>query len=69
MEEKAFFLIGFAKNEKANIDSKEEQALKSLSKELFRYTNKQIEAALKAGELSEIAVVKSNDTQDTKNRT
>jgi hypothetical protein len=43
--------------------------LKRLAKELFGYTNEQIDAALKAGEFSEIAEVKSNDKQDTKIRT
>jgi hypothetical protein len=67
-EEKAFFVLGFAKNEKADIDSREEQALKRLSRELFGYTNQQIETALIAEELIEIEDLKSHEKQDTKNR-
>lgn len=54
--------------QKANSDSKEEQALKRLSKELFGYTNQQIETVLKARELSEIPEAKNNDKQDNRNR-
>jgi hypothetical protein len=68
--EKAFFMVGFAKNEKDNIDSKDEKALKRLSKELLGYTEKQLKQALVAGELNEITKeVNSHDKQDTKNST
>ncbi len=51
---KAFFIVGFTKNEKDNIDSNEEQALKRFAKELLGYTDEQLKKALSAEELSEI---------------
>lgn len=69
-EEKAFFIVGFAKNEKDNINSKEETALKRFAKELLGYTDEQLKKALAAGELDEITEeVSNNDKQDTKNNT
>lgn len=52
--EEAFFMVGFAKNEKDNIDSKDEQALKRIAKELLGYTSEQITKAIAARELIEI---------------
>ncbi len=54
--EKAFFIYGFAKNERANISSKELQALKLLAKELLNYAAPALVKATKAGELIEIEV-------------
>ena len=54
--EKAFFIYGFAKNERANISSKELQALKMLAKELLNYAATALVKATKAGELIEIEV-------------
>ncbi len=54
--EKAFFVYGFAKNERANISSKELQALKLLAKELLNYAAPALVKAMKAGELIEIEV-------------
>jgi len=54
-EEKAFFMVGFAKNERDNIGVKEEKALKRMAKELLGYSDKQLRMALTAGELIEIA--------------
>lgn len=48
--EKAFFIVGFAKNEKDDIDSNEELALKRLAKELFAYTDDQLKKAVEAQE-------------------
>lgn len=53
-KDKAFFIVGFAKNEKDNIDSNEEHALKLMAKELFGYTDEQLKKAIEARELSEI---------------
>lgn len=53
-DEKAFFVVGFAKNEKDNIDKKEETALKRLAKELFSYTDEQLQKAVAAKEWYEI---------------
>ena len=53
---KAFFIYGFAKNERANISDKELRALKMLAKELVSYTAGALAKATKAGELIEIEV-------------
>jgi len=53
---KAFFIYGFAKNERANVSDKELRALKMLAKELMSYTAAALTTATKAGELIEIEV-------------
>jgi hypothetical protein len=53
---KAFFIYGFAKNERANISDKELRALKMLAKGLMSYTAAALTKAMKAGELIEIEV-------------
>jgi hypothetical protein len=55
-EDKAFFIFGFAKNERANISSDELRALKFLAKELLNYSAMSLTKALQAGELIEIEV-------------
>jgi hypothetical protein len=55
-EEKAFFVFGFAKNERADISSDELRALKFLAKELLNYPAMSLTKALQAGELIEIEV-------------
>lgn len=45
---RAFFVYGFPKNSRANIDDKEERALKVLAKELLSYDAKAIRKALTA---------------------
>ena len=52
--DKAFFIHGFAKNEKDNIDKKEEQALKKYAKILFSMNDKQLKEAVDKQELTEI---------------
>ena len=54
--DKAFFIYGFAKNERANISSKDLRALKLLAKELLNYAAPVLAKATKAGELIEIEV-------------
>lgn len=54
--DKAFFVYGFAKNERANVSDKELQALKMLAKELMNYTTAALTKAMKAGELIEVEV-------------
>ena len=54
--EKAFFVYGFAKNERSNISDKELKALKLLAKELLNYPVASLTKAIKAGELIEIEV-------------
>jgi hypothetical protein len=51
---KAFFIYGFSKNEKDNITEKEKEALKALAKLYFSYNDKQIQHAIKNGELIEV---------------
>ncbi len=53
---KAFFIYGFAKNERANISDKELRSLKMLAKELMSYTAAALTKAMKAGELIKIEV-------------
>lgn len=54
--EKAFFIYGFAKNERANVSEKELKALKLLAKELLSYSAATLAQATAAGELIEIEV-------------
>jgi hypothetical protein len=54
--DRAFFIYGFAKNERGNVSEKELQALKLLAKELLGYAATSLSKALKAGELIEIEV-------------
>jgi hypothetical protein len=54
--DKAFFIYGFAKNERANVSDKELRALKMLAKELLNYAAPVLAKAMKAGELIEIEV-------------
>jgi hypothetical protein len=54
--EKAFFVYGFAKNERANVSDKELKALRLLAKELLNYPAEMLAKATKAGELIEIEV-------------
>ena len=54
--DKAFFIYGFAKNERANVGGKELRALKLLAKELLNYAAQALAKATKAGELIEIEV-------------
>ncbi len=54
--EKAFFIYGFAKNERANISDKELQALRLLAKNLLSYPASVLAKTAQAGELTEIEV-------------
>ena len=53
---KAFFVYGFAKNERANISDKELRALKLLANELLNYPAVSLSKTIEAGELIEIEV-------------
>jgi hypothetical protein len=55
--ERAVFVYGFAKNERANINDLELKALKLLAKELLNYSAASLSKAMKAGELIEIEVM------------
>ncbi len=54
--DKAFFIYGFAKNERTNVSDKELRALKLLAKELLNYAASTLAKATKADELIEIEV-------------
>lgn len=51
---KAFFMYGFAKNQRANISAKELVALKRLASELLSYSKSQLKKAIENGELIEV---------------
>ena len=50
IENKAFFLYGFAKNQKVNISEKEREELKAYAKLLFGLNETQVKHALQAGQ-------------------
>ncbi len=52
--EKAFFVFGFAKNERENISKSDKDNFKKLAKELLGLTSEQIEELVKTGELMEV---------------
>lgn len=54
VDDKAFFLYGFAKNQRDNIDDKELQALKKLASHLLAYDRSALDKAIKMQELIEV---------------
>ena len=52
--ERAFFVYGFAKSDRENIEADETAAFKKSAKAFFALTDKQIEAMIKEQELMEI---------------
>jgi len=54
LNNKAIFIYGYAKNERATISPKEQEALKFLSKLYFSYSDEQISKAIKTGELIQV---------------
>ena len=54
IDEKAFFMFGFAKNQQDNIDKKALKTLRLMAKELLSYSEKQILTAINKGELIEV---------------
>lgn len=52
--ERAFFVLGFARKERAHIDQDDLKALKLLAKELLGYIDPALEKAINAGELNEV---------------
>lgn len=54
MNDKAFFLYGFAKNQQNNITDKELKALKLLAAKLLAYESRQLAMAIAAQELHEV---------------
>jgi len=53
-DDRAFFLYGFAKNQRTNINSKELKAIKRLAKELLGYSELGLNKAVLSGELIEV---------------
>ncbi len=53
-KQRLIFIHGFAKNEKSNLSSKELRAFKEFSKVLLRLTKREIDLAIKNGDLLEI---------------
>ncbi|AUB43028.1 Toxin HigB-2 (plasmid) [Nostoc flagelliforme CCNUN1] len=53
-EDRWFFIFGFSKNERSNIDKDEESALKMLSKQLLAYTPEELEQAKNSNALIEV---------------
>jgi len=49
-----FFLVGFEKNERANISAKEKEALQCLSKDLLGFPSDAIETLIEEGNLKEV---------------
>jgi len=49
-----FFLFGFRKNERANIDKDELRALQEVAKDLLGLDDRQLDIALQAGEIVEV---------------
>jgi hypothetical protein len=49
-----FFMVGFEKNEKDNINSSELEALKAYAEELLKLTVAQLDSQMKTGALQEI---------------
>jgi hypothetical protein len=52
--ERTFFVYGFAKSDMANIPEKDERDFKAAAKKRFSLTDKQLDALIKTGELTEI---------------
>jgi hypothetical protein len=54
LNDKAFFMYGFAKNQQSNISAKELKALKLLAAKLLAYDSSQLAIAIAAQELYEV---------------
>jgi len=52
--QRAFFVHGFAKSDKANLDSDEVKAYKRLAKILFALSDEELEKALKSKDFTEV---------------
>ncbi len=52
--DRAFFVYGFAKNERANISAKDKKALKVLATQLLGYTDVGLKKAMRKNELIEV---------------
>lgn len=57
MGEKVFFIYGFAKNARANIDADELKALKMLAKVLLAYSERELNQSVAKDILSEVKIL------------
>lgn len=60
-DDKAFFIYGFAKNERASVSDDELKVLKLLAKELLNYPAATLTKAIDVGELIEIDIEVNHD--------
>ncbi len=58
--DKWFFIFGFQKNERSNIDKDEKEALKKLASQLLSYNNELLNKAITAKELTEVICNEKN---------
>mgnify|MGYP000706311713 CR=1 FL=1 len=63
--ERAFFLFGFKKNERDNIDQQELKFLKQIAKEQMAAPSAMIDVAFAAGELMKVVIAEKKDGQQT----
>ncbi len=54
VEDKAFFMYGFAKNQRENIKDDELKALKTMAEELLGYSEKVLQNMMKQGTIIEV---------------
>ena len=54
MSHRWFFLFGFSKNERANIDKDELKMFQEVAKDLLAFNDRQLAEALSAGEITEV---------------
>lgn len=65
-ENRAVFMYGFAKNQRDNLTSKEEDVYKRLAKEFLSMTNQQISTLITNGKLFEVKYEEVKDDKKTK---
>lgn len=53
--DRAFFVYGFPKNQRDNIDTKEKAAFKEMAKELFALTDEQLSLAIQSKALRQLS--------------
>ena len=63
--DRAFFVYGFAKNQRENIDDRDLKAFKTLAKKVFFYTDGQLQTALNEGVFIEVICDGNEDEEET----
>ena len=56
VEDKAFYVYGFAKNKRANIDDEELKVLKAVSRDLLAHSDSELKRLVKEAELYEVMI-------------